>query len=39
MVVTGAPALFTTTPPMVGKGHVNDKLFGRLLAYPAGTEF
>lgn len=36
--VTAAPGLFTTTAPVLGKGHVNDKLYGRLLAYPAGTE-
>ena len=37
--VTAAPGLFTTAAPVIGRGHVNDKLFGRLQAYPAGTEF
>ena len=34
--VTGAPALFGTTPPVLGQGHVNDKLFNFLTAYPKG---
>ena len=33
---TGAPALFGTVPPTLGGGHVNDKLFGYLQAYPKG---
>lgn len=37
--VTANPGAFSTSTPAVGKGHVNDKLFGRLQAYPAGTEF
>jgi hypothetical protein len=34
--VTGAPALFGTVPPVLNQGHVNDKLFGYLQAYPKG---
>ena len=34
--VTGAPALFGTVPPVLGQGHVNDKLFSFLTAYPKG---
>jgi hypothetical protein len=34
--VTGAPALFGTVPPVLGTGHVNDKLYGYLQAYPKG---
>jgi hypothetical protein len=34
--VTGAPGLFTTVPPVLGKGHVNDKLFNYLQANPKG---
>ena len=34
--VTGASALFTTTPPVLGQGHVNDKLFAYLQANPKG---
>ena len=34
--VTGAPALFGTVPPVLGQGHVNDKLFGFLAANPKG---
>jgi hypothetical protein len=34
--VTGAPALFSVTPPTLGGGHVNDKLWGFLQAYPKG---
>ena len=33
---TGAPALFTTVPPSLNQGHVNDKLFAYLQAYPKG---
>jgi hypothetical protein len=34
--VTGAPALFGTVAPVLGQGHVNDKLFGYLQSYPKG---
>ena len=34
--VTGAPGLFGTTAPVLGQGHVNDKLYGYLLSYPKG---
>lgn len=34
--VTGAPALFSVTPPALNAGHVNDKLWGYLQAYPKG---
>lgn len=34
--VTGAPALFGTVPPVLGQGHVNDKLFNYLSVYPKG---
>ena len=34
--VTGAPALFSVSAPVLGQGHVNDKLFGYLIAYPKG---
>lgn len=34
--VTGAAALFGTTPPALNTGHVNDKLYGYLQAYPKG---
>ena len=34
--VTGASALFSTTPPSLNQGHVNDKLYGYLQAYPKG---
>ena len=34
--VTGAAALFTTTPPVLGQGHCNDKLFNFLTVYPKG---
>jgi hypothetical protein len=34
--VTGAPALFGTTPPVLNTGHVNDKLWGYLQSYPKG---
>jgi len=34
--VTGAPALFGTSPPVLGQGHCNDKLFNFLTAYPKG---
>jgi hypothetical protein len=34
--VTGAPGLFGTSPPVLGAGHVNDKLWGFLQAYPKG---
>jgi hypothetical protein len=37
-VVVSYPALFTTTPPVVGKD-VDAKMFARLAVYPAGTEF
>jgi hypothetical protein len=33
---TGAPALFGTVPPVLGQGHVNDKLFNFLTVYPKG---
>ena len=33
---TAAPALFGTTAPVVGQGHVNDKLYGYLQAYQKG---
>jgi len=34
--VAGASALFTTTPPVLGQGHCNDKLFAYLQANPKG---
>ena len=34
--VTGAPALFGTTPPVLNTGHMNDKLFNYLTVYPKG---
>jgi hypothetical protein len=34
--VTGASALFGTVPPVLGQGHVNDKLYGYLQSYPKG---
>lgn len=34
--VTGAAALFGTVPPVLGQGHVNDKLYGYLQSYPKG---
>lgn len=34
--VTGAPALFGTSPPVLGQGHCNDKLFNYLTVYPKG---
>ena len=34
--VTGASALFSATPPVLGQGHVNDKLWGFLQANPKG---
>ena len=34
--VTGAPALFTTTPPVLNTGHMNSRLYGYLQAYPKG---
>lgn len=34
--VTGAPALFGTVPPVLGQGHVNDKLFNFLQVFPKG---
>jgi len=34
--VTGAPGLFGTVPPVLGQGHVNDKLYGYLQSYPKG---
>jgi hypothetical protein len=33
---TGAPALFGTVPPVLGQGHVNDKLFNFLTVNPKG---
>jgi hypothetical protein len=34
--VTGAPGLFSTSPPVLGQGHVNDKLWNYLTVYPKG---
>jgi hypothetical protein len=34
--VTGAPALFSVSPPVLNAGHVNDKLWGYLQSYPKG---
>ena len=34
--VTAAPALFGTAGPVLNTGHVNDKLYGYLQAYPKG---
>jgi hypothetical protein len=34
--VTGAPSLFGTVAPVLGQGHVNDKLYGFLQANPKG---
>lgn len=34
--VAGAAALFGTVPPVLGQGHVNDKLYGYLQSYPKG---
>lgn len=34
--VTAAPSLFSTSPPVLNQGHVNDKLYGYLQAYPKG---
>lgn len=34
--VTGAPALFGTTPPVLNQGHMYDKLFNFLTVYPKG---
>lgn len=34
--VTGAPALFGTSPPVLNQGHCNDKLFNYLSVYPKG---
>lgn len=34
--VTGAPALFSVTAPVLGQGHVNSVLYGYLQAYPKG---
>lgn len=34
--VAGAAALFGTVPPVLGQGHVNDKLYGYLQAFPKG---
>jgi hypothetical protein len=36
--VTANPGAFTTTAPVAGKD-VDGKMFARLAAYPAGTEF
>jgi hypothetical protein len=34
--VTAAPGLFSVSPPVLGQGHVNDKLWGYLQSYPKG---
>ncbi len=34
--VMSAPGLFGTSPPVLGQGHVNDKLYGYLQSYPKG---
>jgi len=34
--VTGAPALFSVSPPVLNQGHMNHRLYGYLQAYPKG---
>ena len=34
--VTGAPALFGTSPPVLGQGHIDHRLFQFLQANPKG---
>jgi hypothetical protein len=36
--VVAVPSKFTTTPPVLGQGHIDPKLYARLQAVPAGTE-
>ena len=36
--VTANPSAFSVSAPVAGAGHVTGELFGRLAAYPAGTE-
>jgi hypothetical protein len=36
-VAVAVPTLFTASPPVVGKGHVDGKMAQYLAAYPAGA--
>lgn len=36
--VVAEPGKFTTTPPVLGQGHISALLYGHLQAHPAGTE-